>query len=75
MTTLSEETIKKIEAYREILNKGKFCNGAEVTATYNEVFGAHLNSTNCAKCIRDRVMQMVRELDKIRQKSGGENNG
>lgn len=67
MTKLDNYTIEKIEKFKGILDKGLHCNGAEVTMTYNAVFGTNLAPTNCASCVRHRIGKMYAELQRIRR--------
>ena len=67
MTNLDSDTIEKIEKFKNILDKGLHCNGAEVTMTYNKVFGTKLTPTNCASCVRHRIGKMYAELQRIKK--------
>lgn len=67
MTTLDSEIIEKIEKFKDIVDRGLHCNGAEVTMTYNKVFGTKLAPTNCASCVRHRIGKMYAELQRIRK--------
>ena len=60
---ISKENIEKIKKFEQILKKGYYASGAEVTKTYNEVFGTKLNTTNCSQCIISRVKQLVERLN------------
>lgn len=60
---ITEEQKIAIRKFEQILKKGYYASGAEVTKTYNEVFGTKLNTTNCNQCIISRVKQLVERLN------------
>ena len=60
---INEEDRKKIRAFEQILKKGLYCSGAEVTNIYNEVFKTNLRPTNCGSCLRQRVQQLIDKLN------------
>lgn len=51
-----------------LLNKARYASFDEITNVYNRVFGTNLKVTNCATCIRQRVLDLKKELDKIIEK-------
>lgn len=64
---LDKETVERIKAFKEIMDRGRFANGKQVTDTYNLVFGTRLASTNCAGCIRKRIGTMYEQVKKLEQ--------
>lgn len=64
---LDKETVERIRAFKEIMDRGRFANGAQVTEVYNRVFGTRLASTNCASCIRKRIDTMYNQVRKLEQ--------
>lgn len=64
---LDKETVERIKAFKEIMDRGRFANGAQVTEVYNRVFGTRLASTNCASCIRKRIDTMYNQVKKLEQ--------
>jgi len=64
---LDKETVERIKAFKEIMDRGRFANGKQVTDTYNLVFGTRLPSTNCASCIRKRIDTMYNQVKKLEQ--------
>lgn len=60
---LNEEDIKKIRKFQEILNKGYYANGKEVTDVYNRVLNKNVQVTGCGPCLRGRATELVRFLD------------
>ena len=67
---LSKEDVDMIKGFKDILTRGRFANGAQVTEVYNRVFGTRLASTNCASCIRKRIDTMYNQVRKLEQQDG-----
>lgn len=68
MTKFNQDIIEKIRKFEELMRKGYYASGAEVTSVYNEVFGTTLSSTSCGSCIRGRIQQMVNALNDFEAK-------
>lgn len=64
---ISSEDIKKIERFNEIMQKGYWASGQEVTELYNKVLGKNLTPTQCSSCIRHRISELVRALDNYKK--------
>ena len=62
--SMTEDIINKIKHFQHSMNVGMRVSGKEVTDVYNEVFNRHVPSTNCASCIRRRVGELIKELNK-----------
>lgn len=60
--TFTKEDVDKIRRFKEIMNKGFYCSGQEVTELHNRVLGTRLASTNCGSCIRQRISALVAAL-------------
>ena len=71
--TLTKEDVEMIEGFQDILNRGKFASGKQVTEVYNRVFGTRLAVTNCSSCIRHRKGRLYSEVKKIKDKPSDEN--
>lgn len=56
---LTSEDIEKIDKFEQIMNRGFFASGTEVTDLYNKIFDQKLSYTNCSSCIRTRISKMV----------------
>lgn len=63
--TISSEDLKMIRKFQDIMARGYYCSGSEVTDLHNKVLGTRLNSTNCAACIRTRIQALVEAADKF----------
>lgn len=63
--TISSEDLKTIRKFQDIMSRGYYCDGKEVTDLHNKVLGTRLNSTNCGACIRTRIQALVEAADKF----------
>lgn len=75
MITLTKEDVEKIKGFQDILNRGKFASGRQVTEVYNRVFGTRLAVTNCSSCIRHRIGRLYNEVRKIKDNTKTKDNG
>ena len=64
----TNEDIEKIEKFIELKNKGFYCDGTQLTETYNRVLEKHVNPTNCGSCLRQRVTELESALNHFKQK-------
>lgn len=48
-----------------LINKARYPSFEKVTETYNRVFGTSLKSTSCGTCVRQRILDLKKELDKV----------
>lgn len=62
---LTSEDIALIRKYEEIMNRGYYVSGNEVTETYNRVLGKNIPSTNCSSCIRRRISELVEHMRRM----------
>ena len=72
--TITSEDLKLIEKFHNILNQGMYCDSKQVTDKYNKVVRQSqnlppVNNTNCATCIRHRVLELVNFATKIKEES------
>lgn len=72
--TITSEDLKLIEKFHNILNQGMYCDSKSVTDEYNKVVRQSqnlppVNNTNCATCIRHRVLELVNFATKIKEES------
>lgn len=72
--TLTQEDVEMVKGFQDILNRGKFASGKQVTDVYNRVFGTKLAPTNCSSCIRHRIGKLYSEIKKIKDKTSEEDN-
>ena len=54
-----------IRKFQDIMSRGYYCDGKQVTDLHNKVLGTRLNSTNCGACIRSRIQALVEAADKF----------
>ena len=59
----NKEDIIKIRKLEEILKRGYYADGKEVTDLHNRVLGTRLSSTNCSSCIKQRINALVQALN------------
>lgn len=57
---INDEDREKIEKLINILNRGWYCNGKEVTELYNRYVSPQkpVSSTSCSSCIRQRILKL-----------------
>ncbi len=67
---ISEEDRQLIISFKQILDRGHYANGRQVTECYNRVFNKNLSSTNCSTCIKKRISQMYNQLQKEEKNNG-----
>ena len=72
--TITSDDLKLIEKFHNILNQGMYCDSNQVTDEYNKVVRQSqnlppVNNTNCATCIRHRVLELVNYATKIKEES------
>ena len=77
--TISSDDLKLIEKFHNILNQGMYCDSNQVTDEYNKVVRQSqnlppVNNTNCATCIRHRVLELVNFATKIKEESNDAEN-
>lgn len=63
---INDEDKEKIEKLVNILNRGWYCNGKEVTDLYNKYVSPNkpVSSTSCSSCIRQRILKLKAVLAK-----------
>lgn len=61
--TINAEDAKLIRKFEEIMQRGYYASGEEVTAVYNRVLNKNVNTTNCSSCLRQRISEMVATLN------------
>ena len=67
MINWTDEDIKIVEKFQDIMNKGYYANGKEVTDVYNRVLGKNVASTGCGPCIRGRITELVNALNRFKE--------
>lgn len=63
--TFTDEDVKFVEFAYGLINKARYPSFEKVTETYNKVFGTTLKNTSCGTCIRQRILDLKKELDKF----------
>lgn len=76
--TISSSDIKLVEQFHDILNRGYFCDSKQVSDEYNKLIRipqglTPVNVTNCATCLRRRILELVDFVSKIKENSKNEN--
>lgn len=76
--TISSDDIRLVEQFHDILNRGFFCDSKQVSDEYNKLIRipqglTPVNVTNCATCIRRRILELVDFVTKIKEESNNEN--
>lgn len=76
---ITEEDIKFIDFAYACINKAHYPSTTQTVDTYNKVFSDRPNfkprgMTSCGSCIRQMVLEMKREKDKLMEKFEKNNN-
>lgn len=75
---ISSDDLKLIEQFHSILNRGFYADSKSVTDLFNKLLRVPqglqpVNPTNCATCIRRRILDLVNFASKIKEESNNEN--
>lgn len=75
---ISSSDIKLVEQFHDILNRGFYCDSNAVTELYNKLIrnpqGLQLaQPTNCASCLRRRILELVDFVTNVKKQSKDEN--
>ena len=62
--TISEENRNIIRKFENIMRRGLYASGDQVTQIYNSVLDKNVRTTNCGSCIRSRITELVKALNK-----------
>lgn len=62
---INAEDYQTIRKFEDILRRGYYCDGGQVTELHNRVLGTRLASTNCGSCIRQRINALVEAANKF----------
>ena len=54
-----------VEKMTEILKRGRYLSGGDVTKLHNKLFKRNLRTTNCATCIKHRYDDIKRAYDQF----------
>ena len=78
MIIITEEDIKFIDFAYSCINKAHYPSTTQTVETYNKVFSDRPDfrprgMTSCGSCIRQMVLEMKREKDKLMEKFENEN--
>lgn len=76
--TISSSDIKLVEQFHDILNRGYYADSKQVSDEYNKLIRipqglTPVNVTNCATCIRRRILELVDFVTKIKEETKNEN--
>ena len=72
--TISSSDIKLVEQFHDILNRGYYADSQQVTSLFNKLIRVPqglqpASPTNCATCIRRRILELVDFVSKIKEDS------
>lgn len=75
---ISSDDIRLIEQFHDILNRGYYADSKSVTELYNKLIrkpqGLQLaQPTNCASCLRRRILELVDFVTNVKNQSKDEN--
>ena len=75
---ISSDDLKLIEQFHDILNRGYYADSKSVTDEYNKIVRksqglSPVNVTNCATCLRRRILELVDFVTNVKNQSKDEN--
>lgn len=70
--TINEKDYEIIRKFEDILRRGYYASGEQVTELHNRVLGTSLRSTNCSACIAARVRALVDAANKYDRQRAAE---
>lgn len=62
---ITNDDIKEIDFYHDLINKGMYGDSTTITKLYNRLLSKNQAVTNCGSCIRRLVLEMVDYKDKL----------
>lgn len=65
---LSDEDVEFINFAHSLINSARYPNFQRVTDTYNKMYGTKKSYTSCGTCIRQQILDMKRDLDRLNEK-------
>ena len=71
---ISSDDIKLVEQFHSILNRGYYADSNQVTSLFNKLIRVPqgltpVNVTNCATCIRRRILELVDFVTNVKNQS------
>ena len=69
----TDKNVKLVEKFIDIRNRGLYCSGEQLTRVYNEVFEKNVHVTNCSSCMRQRISELEKALNKFKKQMELEN--
>lgn len=73
MMKWTDKNVKLVEKFIDIRNRGLYCSGEQLTSVYNEVFEKNVHVTNCGTCMRGRISELEKALNKFKKQMELEN--
>lgn len=69
----TDKNVRLVEKFIDIRNRGLYCSGEQLTRVYNEVFEKNVHVTNCSSCMRQRISELEKALNKFKKQMELEN--
>ena len=63
----TNDDVTMVEKFINIKNKGYYCDGKQLTDTYNRVLEKNVPTTNCGSCMRARISELERALNQFKK--------
>lgn len=63
----SNEDVELVEKFIKIRNRGMYADGAQLTSVYNRVLEKNVHVTSCGSCLRQRVSELEKALNKFKE--------
>lgn len=63
----TNDDIELVEKFIKIRNRGMYADGKQLTDVYNRVLEKNVHVTSCGSCLRQRVSELEKALNKFKE--------
>lgn len=63
----TNEDVELVEKFIKIRNRGMYADGKQLTDVYNRVLEKNVHVTSCGSCLRQRVSELEKALNKFKE--------
>lgn len=63
----TSEDVELVEKFIKIRNRGMYADGKQLTDVYNRVLEKNVHVTSCGSCLRQRVSELEKALNKFKE--------
>ena len=66
---INSEDLKMIRKFQDIMSRGYYVDGTQLTEVYNRVLDKRVSPTNCSSCLRARTQELITAADNFERLS------